>query len=285
MLAFLAENATPGVEVVDSRGYRRTIALEGCHGHFEVLPDEGNSGVAVRVQIADPRFLYRIIDRIRSTFDLNADWAAIAESLGTDPALASLIQAAPGLRVPGCWNGFELTMRAILGQGMTLKDATGLAALIVKSYGQRISNADVLTHLFPTPEILADANLAGLGLAKDISETIHALARAVCSGMIGFERAVDPDTFLTQLREIPGITSRTAQYVSMRALGNPDAFPIGDMGLLRSLGLKTSCDLEERAKAWRPWRSYASMYLYSLSGIGCSCQKQDTFQLSFKRGL
>jgi AraC family transcriptional regulator of adaptative response / DNA-3-methyladenine glycosylase II len=263
MLAFLAERATPGVEVVDLRGYRRTISLNGFHGYFEVSPDEGRDAVAVRVQIADPRSLYLIIERIRSMFDLNADWAAIAQSLGTDPALTSRIRAEPGLRVPGCWNGFELTIRAILGEKMTLKGATEVVGRIAKSYGQRISDADDLTHLFPTPEILADAKLAGLGLTEERAETIHALARAVCDGAISFERIVDSDAFLAQLREIPGVGCWTAQYVAMRALGEPDAFPTGDVGLLRALGLTTSCELEKRAEAWRPWRSYASMYLWS----------------------
>jgi len=262
MLAFLAKRATPGVEAVDLRGYRRTISFNGCHGYFEVSPDEEHDGVAVRVQIADPRSLYLIIERIRGMFDLNADWAAIAQSLGTDPALASRIRAQPGLRVPGCWSGFELTIRAILGKKMTVNGATALVGRIATSYGQRISDADDLTHLFPTPEILADAKLVGIGLDEERAETIHALARAVCDGAISFERIVDSGAFLAQLREIPGIGCWTAQYVAMRALGDPDALPAGDAGLLRALGLRTSRELEKRAEAWRPWRSYASMYLW-----------------------
>jgi AraC family transcriptional regulator of adaptative response / DNA-3-methyladenine glycosylase II len=262
MVAFLAEHATPGVEIVDPRGYRRTISLNGCDGYFEVSPCEGRDAVAVRVQIADPRSLYMIIERIRCMFDLNADWAVVAQILGTDPALRSRIRAEPGLRVPGCWNGFELTIRAILGQRMTPKSATALAGRIARTYGRPVSGADDLTHLFPTPEVLADANLAGLGLTADRAETIHALARAVGDGAISFERVVDSDAFLAQLREIPGIDRRTAHYVAMRALGEPDAFPTGDADLLRALGLRTSSELEKRAEAWRPWRSYASMYLW-----------------------
>lgn len=262
MLAFLAAHATPGVEAVDLQGYRRSISVNGCNGYFEVSLDEERDALAVRVQIADPRTLYLIVERIRSMFDLNADWAAIAQSLGTDPELTSRIGAEPGLRVPGCWNGFELTMRAILGQQMSVKDANSLAGKIVESFGQRISGVDNLTHLFPTPEILADARLAGLGLTKKQEETIHALARAVCNGQIRFERIVDSDAFLAQLCEILGIDRWTAQYVAMRALGDPDAFPTGDLVLLRALGLKTSQELEKRAEAWRPWRSYASMYLW-----------------------
>ena len=263
ILGFLAEHATPGVEVVDLRGYRRNISLNGCHGYFEVSPDSAHDAVAVRVQIADPRSLYLIVERIRGMFDLNADWAAVAKSLGRDPALTSRIRAEPGLRVPGCWSGFELTIRAILGQKMALKGAAALMGRMARSYGQRISDADGLTHLFPTPEILADANLADIGLREERAETIHALARAVCDGAISFDRVIDSDAFSAQLREIPGIGCWTAQYVAMRALREPDALPTGDAGLLRALGLRTQCELEKRAEAWRPWRSYASMYLWS----------------------
>ena len=263
MLAFLAARATPGVEAVDHNSYRRSIFLLGHHGYFEVSLDEGHDALAVRVQIANPQSLYLIIERIRRMFDLNADWAAVAQSFETDPELAARIGAEPGLRVPGCWDGFELTVRAILGQQITVKGATTLAGRIAQSYGQRISGAGNLTHLFPTPEILAHAKLAGLGLIKKRAETIRALARAVCNRQISFERIVDSDAFLTKLQEIPGIGAWTAQYVAMRALGETDAFPAGDLGLLRALSLRTSHELDKRAEAWRPWRSYASMYLWS----------------------
>jgi AraC family transcriptional regulator of adaptative response / DNA-3-methyladenine glycosylase II len=261
MLNFLAERITPGVEVVDQTGYRRTISVNSCHGYFEVSPDSANDAVDVRVNIADPRSLYLIVERIRGMFDLNADWATIAQSLGTDSVLGSLIRAEPGMRVPGCWNGFELAVRAILGQKMSLKSATALAGQIVKSYGQRISEVEGLTHLFPSPEIFADAKLTDVGLTEKRAETIRALARAVCDGAISFERIVESEAFLAQIREICGIDSATAQYIAMRALGNPDAFPTGDQSLVRALGLRTSGELQERAEAWRPWRSYASMYL------------------------
>jgi AraC family transcriptional regulator, regulatory protein of adaptative response / DNA-3-methyladenine glycosylase II len=265
MLAFLAARATPGVETVDIKSYRRSISLNGCHGYFEVSLDEGNDALSVHVQIADPHLLFAIIERIRSMFDLNADWAPIAQALSTDPKLGARICAEPGLRVPGCWNGFELAVRAILGQQITVKGATTLAGRIAKSFGQPFPGPAGLTHIFPTPEVLADADLSSVGLTEKRAETIRALARAVCNGQIRFDGINDSNAFLARLVEIPGIGSWTAQYVAMRTLGEPDAFPTGDVALLRASGLRTSRELEKRAEAWRPWRSYATMYLWSVA--------------------
>jgi AraC family transcriptional regulator, regulatory protein of adaptative response / DNA-3-methyladenine glycosylase II len=268
MLRFLAPRATPGVETVDSASYRRTISLNGSHGWMEVSLDARNDGLAVRVQFGDPRSLFLIIERIRSMFDLNADWAAIAQGLAGDAVLAWRMDANPGLRVPGCWNGFELAIRAILGQQITVKGATALAGRLAKTLGQPFSAPGGLTHLFPQPDVLADANLAGVGLTKARSETIRALARAVCEGRLRFDGIVDSQDFLAGMCEIPGIGKWTAQYVAMRALGEPDAFPSGDLGLLRALGLESPRELERRAETWRPWRAYAAMYLWSDCGAG-----------------
>ncbi|HLQ51083.1 MAG TPA: AlkA N-terminal domain-containing protein [Terriglobales bacterium] len=265
MLAFLAPRATPGIEVVDAGSYRRSIFLNGSGGYFELSRDESNDALMVRIQFADPCSLYLIIERIRAMFDLNADWEAIAESLRTDQVLAGRVESNPGLRVPGCWDGFELTTRAILGQQITVKGATALAGRMVRAFGQPFSAAGNLTHLFPRPEALADAELGSIGLPRARAETIRALARAVCDGLIRFEGVVEPKAFLTRLCEIPGIGEWTAQYVAMRALGEPDAFPSGDLGLLRSLTLDNSYELERRAEAWRPWRAYAAMYLWSMA--------------------
>ena len=263
MLAYLAERAIPGVEAVDTKSYRRTISVNGSPGSFEVSPDKDNDSVAVRVGIPDSRLLYHIVERIRGMFDLNADWAAISESLGADPALSSLIEEEPGIRVPGCWNGFELAIAAILAHKTSLKRSAELLGRITQAYGKRISDKEDLTHLFPQAEILADAKLTDVGLAGKRAETIRALARAVCEGAVSFERIVDSETFLGKFREIPGIDKSTAQYVAMRALGDPDSFPMADLDLLSTLRLKTSREMVERAETWRPWRSYASMYLWN----------------------
>ena len=267
MLSFLAARATPGVELVDQNSYRRSICLNGHQGHFEVSREDNDDlhSLIVRVQIADPRSLFSIVERVRAMFDLNADWAAIARSLGTDPQLAASLRAQPGLRVPGCWNGFELAIRAILGQQITVKGATNLAGRLAKSFGQPLAAANGLTHLFPTPEILADAKLTNVGLTEKRAQTVRALARAVSDGHLSFDRVIDSESFLKRLCEIPGIGEWTAQYVAMRALGEPDAFPTGDLGLLRALDLTSPRDLDQRVEPWRPWRAYACMYLWTFA--------------------
>ncbi|MGA7219006.1 MAG: AlkA N-terminal domain-containing protein [Candidatus Sulfotelmatobacter sp.] len=268
MLAFLAVRATPGVEFVEAGSYRRSISLNGNHGYFEVSLDETNHALAARVQFGDPRSLFFITERIRAMFDLNADWAAIVENLKNDRALAERISLDPGLRVPGCWNGFELTVRAILGQQVSVKGATTLAGRLAGAFGEPFCPAKGLAHLFPTPRVLAEANVAGIGLPRARGETIRALARAVCTGKINFESVADTDEFLMRLREVPGIGNWTAQYVAMRALGEPDAFPSSDLGLMRALRLSSVSELERRAEGWRPWRAYAAMHLWSMPGAG-----------------
>jgi 3-methyladenine DNA glycosylase/8-oxoguanine DNA glycosylase len=283
MLAFLAPRATPGVEVVELGCYRRSISVDGNHGYFEVSLDEGNDALVARVQFGNPRSLFSIVERIRAMFDLNADWAAIVEGLGTDPGLVDRLKAHPGLRVPGCWNGFELTTRAVLGQQISVKGATTLAGRIARTFGQPFHGVSGLTHLFPTPEILAKAWLAGIGLPRARAETIQALARAVCSGQIRFDGIVDSDDFLTRLCQIPGIGKWTAQYVAMRALGEPDAFPRGDLGLLHALKFESAGELEQRAEAWRPWRAYASMYLWNMASEYRACGSQAASSRTAKR--
>ncbi len=265
MLSFLDARAIPGVELVGQNCYRRSISMKGCAGYFEVSLDDVHHALAVRVQIADPRLLFAIIERVRAMFDLNADWSAIARTLRADSQLAARLRAQPGLRVPGCWNGFELAVRAILGQQVTVSGATTIAGRVAKSFGQPLAKANGLTHLFPAPQVLAEAKLTGVGLTEKRAQTIRALACAVSDGSISFDRIVDSESFLTRLCEIPGIGSWTAQYVAMRALGEPDAFPSGDLGLLRALDLRNPRDLEKRAEGWRPWRAYACMYLWSIS--------------------
>jgi AraC family transcriptional regulator, regulatory protein of adaptative response / DNA-3-methyladenine glycosylase II len=265
MLTFLKARAMPGVEVVEGGRYRRSIVLNGTGGYFEISPDDSGTSLVARIQFGDPRSLFFIVERIRAMFDLNADWMDIARTLTNDPDLAKRIQVVPGLRVPGSWDGFELATRAILGQQITVKGATTLAGRIVKLFGKPFSPSDGLTHLFPLPEALADADLTRAGLTKARAATICALARAVADHKIRFDGIMNSDVFLAELQKIPGIGAWTAQYIAMRALREPDAFPTGDIALVRALHLTNARELEQRAEMWRPWRAYAAMYLWNVN--------------------
>ena len=251
MLSFLAPRATPGIEIVEAGIYRRSISLGGAHGWFEVSLDEPNHSLALRVHFRDPRCLFLICERVRAMFDLNADWIAIVSALRCSPLLSTHLDAAPGLRMPGCWDGFELSIRAIIGQQISVKGATTLTGRLVREFGKysalRLA-AKRTDPRFPTPDVLADADLTRAGLTNARAATIRVLARAVCEQQISFVGVIDSVAFQTSLCEIPGIGKWTAQYVAMRALGDPDAFPSSDLGLLRASGLTTFAILRARPK-------------------------------------
>ncbi len=261
VLQFLAPRVALGVEFVDTCSYSRNFSVNGTAGHFSVSHEPEKNALAVRVQFTDPGSLFFIIERIRSMFDLNADWAIIAKTLCSDPALARLAEPEEGLRVPGCWSAFEMTTRAILQQYITVGRAAALTTQLVKTFGQPFSAAAKLTHPFPAPESLAaDLTNSRIPAAKAIM--ISAFARAVCEGRIKFEGMPDGDAFSRQLCEIPGIETTTAQYVAMRAWRDPDAFPAADPVLRRLAGARTARELERRSEDWRPWRAYAAHLLW-----------------------
>jgi AraC family transcriptional regulator, regulatory protein of adaptative response / DNA-3-methyladenine glycosylase II len=265
MLEFLAAHAIPRVEVVEDGCFRRTILLNENPGYFEVTRDASRNALNVRVQIGEPRLLFFIIERIRAMFDLDADWPTIERTLAADPVLAAHVHAHPGLRVPGCWNGFECAVRTILGQQMSCARANELADRMVSAFGSPYWPASGLTHLFPEPEILADADLAGIGLAAPQSEAIRALAHSVRDRQISFEQAADSSVLLARLSEIAGMDTSTIQWVVMRALREPDAFPSADRELARALALRSSTGFEHRSLLWRPWRAYAAVYLWTFA--------------------
>jgi AraC family transcriptional regulator, regulatory protein of adaptative response / DNA-3-methyladenine glycosylase II len=263
ILDFLAARAIPGVEIVEDGRYRRTVSLHGRDGYFEVSPAEGRDALLLRISFGDPQSLFFIVERVRAMFDLNADWSAIVKNLRGDPILHARVEADPGIRVPGCWDGFELAVRAILGQQITVKGATAIAGRMARHFGKAFCGPAGLTHIFPAPAVVANVPLANIGLTGARIETVRALARAVCSGKLNFGASHGSEAFLTRFCEISGIGKWTAQYVAMRALGEPDAFPSSDLGLLRATALGNPRELEIRAEAWRPWRAYAAMYLWS----------------------
>ncbi len=265
MLEFLAARAVPGIEAVEQASYRRSIEVNGVSGHFEVSQDAANSTLIVRLQFAEPRSLFFIIERIRALFDLNADCSAIMATLKADHALIGSVEAYPGLRVPGCWSGFELTVRAILEHQIALEESASWTAALVYAFGEPIDAEPRLTHLFPSPAALADANLKSIGLPSERAIAIRSLAQAVIQGEISFQAVVDIDRLLTRLRTLPGFDEWITQYVAMRAFGEPDALPASDLTLQRALQLSNAREIERRAEVWRPWRAYAVMYLWDPS--------------------
>lgn len=266
MLSFLRARATPGVELIDGNRYLRSFIVNNHPGKFEITHQEEQQSLVARVLFADPCALHGVIERIKTMFDLNADWMVIASHLRNDPVMASLMERCPGLRVPGCWDGFELGVRAIVGQQISVAAATSMMGKLVQHLGRPLENTNGATHLFPTAEAFATARDHQLRMPKKRADAIRALARAVCEGKIRFDKVINIEEFCQQLQTIPGIGNWTAQYIAMRALGEPDAFPSGDLGLLRRLGLRSAKELERRAEPWKPWRAYATMYLWECPG-------------------
>ncbi len=272
MLAFFRARAIPGVEAVEGDRYRRTIDLHGSHGVVEVTAMRRRNALAATIRFADVRALPTIIGRIRNLFDLGSDSAAINAQLAEDPALAPLIAARPGLRVPGAWDPFELAMRAVLGQQITVTAARKLAGALAATHGEPLSfGADgTLTTVFPRPERIAAADLA-LPMPRARIATLRGIAAALIADPKLFDGDGDLEAKLARLRALPGIGEWTAQYIAMRALREPDAFPAADIGLLRAMTDRngerpTPAALLARAEAWRPWRAYAAQHLWSSSG-------------------
>jgi AraC family transcriptional regulator of adaptative response / DNA-3-methyladenine glycosylase II len=271
ILAYLAARAMPGVEAVASGRYHRSIALGEGRGVVSVAP-AARDRLSITLRFPDLTALPTIIARLRRVFDLAADPAAIAQHLRSDPALARLVEARPGLRVPGAWDGFELAVRAILGQQITVTAATKLAGKLVRAFGEALPpglTADPgLTHVFPTPARLAAADIAALGMPAARARSLGALAAAVAADPRLFGPRQSLEAAVERLRALPGIGEWTAQYIAMRELREPDAFPAADIGLARAMAdgegtRPTPAALLARAERWRPWRAYAAVHLWS----------------------
>jgi AraC family transcriptional regulator of adaptative response / DNA-3-methyladenine glycosylase II len=281
LLEFLRGRATPGVEQVVGGSYLRTVVVDAQPGVIECRLDAAGDNLCLSLHgIATPG-IFNVVQRVREIFDLDAPSTDIESLLGKDARLGKLLRSSSGVRVPGAWDGFELTVRAILGQQVSVKAATTLAGRIAKRYGGAVdlpaslaARADELDLdcVFPTPQKLARARFNSIGLVKSRAETIRRVAGAVARGDISFDAAQDPGEFHSALTSIRGIGDWTAQYVAMRALKYPDAFPASDLGLLKAVQGDTrmsAAELRCRAESWRPWRAYAAMLLWgSLANSG-----------------
>jgi AraC family transcriptional regulator of adaptative response / DNA-3-methyladenine glycosylase II len=269
---FLAVRAVPGVERVDARGYARTIACGERHAFVCVAPLDAENALQLTVRGAPPAALLQIAGVARRVFDLAADPGRIDAELAKDHLVGPLVRLRPGLRIPGIWDPFECAVRAVLGQQVSVAAGRTFAARLVQRVGTPIhEGGEGLTHLFPTPAAIACADLATLGLTRARAATLQALAHAVLERRVDFRAA--PAELLQSLAALPGIGAWTAQYVLLRALGEPDALPSADLVLRRmagpAAGLLSGRQLDERSRDWQPWRGYAVMHLWrAASGAG-----------------
>ncbi|MFV0526235.1 MAG: DNA-3-methyladenine glycosylase 2 family protein [Acidimicrobiales bacterium] len=280
LLDFLAARAVPGVETVEDGTYFRSLRLPGGPAVVALTPGRaGTTGagrpvVGCRLHLTDPRDLTAAVERTRRLVDGDADPVAVDTELGADPALAPLVAATPGLRVPGHPDGAELALRAVVGQQVSVAAARGVLGRLTTDHGKPLPPPlrlhPAISHLFPTPDVVAGVPPDTLPMPRARGRALGALASTLASGQIRLDRGRDRAVTIEQLLSLPGIGPWTAGYIAMRALGDPDVFLPGDLVVRRSLGrldpgpdrTPTAREATGRDQRWRPWRSYAVMHLW-----------------------
>ena len=266
LLGFLGQRAIPGIELVESARYQRTVDLGRAQGWVSVEHHPTRAALVATVSASLLGELMVVAARLRRLFDLDARPTEIDGVLARDELLRPLVKATPGLRVPGAFDGFEMAVRAVLGQQVTVKGAGTLCGRLVSRFASPVKTpVGGLGRLFPSPGRLGAvtrAQLSAIGLPGSRARTVLELAEAVTKGL-SLERGVELETSLARLGALFGIGPWTTQYVAMRALGWPDAFPAGDLGVLRALRLDGPRAAQERSRAWSPWRAYATLHLWS----------------------
>ena len=284
ILRFFQERAIPEVEVVENGKYFRTVEIGGEAGSIEVSHEPRRHSICVRIRFPDVRAFAAIVARVRRQFDLGADIETIDTHLANDPILAPLIAKHPGLRAPGGWNGFELALRAVLGQQISVIAARRLAGKLVALHGKAVSETITghpsLSRVFPTAAQLAKADAIGLGMPAARLATLRAIAEASVADPNMFHPLGSVEESVKRLKRISGVGEWTAQYIALRAVREMDAFPATDIGLLRGAAAidrsvaKSSALLLSRAESWRPWRAYAAQHLWAVD----SAEPQDKRQ-------
>jgi AraC family transcriptional regulator of adaptative response / DNA-3-methyladenine glycosylase II len=276
VLQFLGQRAVPGLEELDGSTYRRSLRLP--HGHAVVSltavtgDDGGPSFVEGDLHLSDLRDLTTAVSRCRQLLDLDADPIAVFEAFRDDPLLGPLVAANPGRRVPGATDGFELAVRAVIGQQVSVSGARTVAGRLALAAGTLLpETVGAITHLFPTPEALMELAVrdpAAFSMPASRRRALVALADAVATGAVVIDPGADPTELRTSLIALPGIGPWTAEYVAMRALRDPDAFMPTDLGIRRAahaLGFPDDpAALTAVTERWRPWRSYAMAHLWSM---------------------
>ncbi|MCP5102446.1 MAG: DNA-3-methyladenine glycosylase 2 family protein [bacterium] len=260
LLNYLKARQTVGVEVIEDNAYSRSIAHGKNHGIIKITRPEKGFYLELTLQVEGTAGLMDIVRRVRRIFDLEADPMCIADHLLKDPGLSPIISALPGLRVPGGWDNFEIAVRTVIGQQISIRAANTVTARLVERCGTGVRDSFVpgITHLFPTPGEIASADLTGMGLTGKRAATLSVLASKAASGEIDFEGIGHVGGVKDGLMEIPGIGKWTVEYIGMRALREPDAFPGSDLVLKRKVR-----ELSFDPNIWRPWRAYAAMYLWN----------------------
>lgn len=280
LLGFLAPRATRGVEWVEDGCYARTLEIDARRGWALLTRSPRANALRARLSPELAPVLLQVVAKLRALFDLAADPARIDPQLGADPLLRERVRARPGLRVPGAFDGFELLARAILGQQVSVAAATTFAARLGERFGEPLATPHAaLTRTTPSAERIAAARvdaIAGIGLTRSRAECLRAAARASAEGALDLAPGADVDALREALLALPGVGPWTADYVLMRAVAWPDAFPEGDLGLRRAAGIDDAEELRARAEAWRPWRAYGALHLWTAPSPPKSLAKEKT---------
>ena len=272
VLAFLRQRALAGVEDVGEGHYARAIVLpDSSIGALRVSHAPGDTALTLALRNVPPHQLLHLVQRVRRMFDLDADPTTITDLFTRDALLAPCVGRHPGLRVPGGWDGFEIAVRAVLGQQVSVAAARTLAMRLVQRFGAMIDApaGTGSTQTFPSPLALAEADLADIGLTRARADTVRGVARALLDGRVDLRVDQTLDAFVERWTALPGIGAWTAHYIAMRGLNHPDAFCADDLILRRVAGQRgaplTASALARRAQAWRPWRAYAVIHLWRAS--------------------
>jgi AraC family transcriptional regulator of adaptative response / DNA-3-methyladenine glycosylase II len=269
LIGFLGERAIPGVESFDGVTFRRSLrAVDGTPAVLELTPSGVGDHVLLRIHADGAGDLPDVIAAARRLLDLDTDPIAIDRALASDRALRSLVRATPGIRLPGAVDGFEMAIRAVLGQQVSVRAARTFAGRIAEAAGTRLTNPiEDVTHLFPAPPQMIDADLRSVGLTGARAATVRRLAELVSAGRLDLSGATGARETVEELLAVPGIGRWTAAYIAMRVLRDPDAFPAEDLGVrlgFDALGLpSTPAAIRAHAERWRPWRAYAVMHLWN----------------------
>jgi AraC family transcriptional regulator of adaptative response / DNA-3-methyladenine glycosylase II len=266
LLGFLGQRTVVGVESLDGMTYARTLRLAG--GPAAIRMEVGDQTVAVRLWLSDPADVHSAVQRCRWLLDLDTDVAAAEAHLAKEPRMALSIAAHPGLRVPGHVDGFEVTVRAVVGQQISVAGARTILGRLVTSYGEDLPDnlVDVdhgLTRLFPRPERMGQVDPETLPMPRSRGRALVRLARAVTAGDVILDRGTDLAGTRRDLLALPGVGPWTADYIALRALGDPDVFMSSDLGVRHGLGRMGLTEAgPDLLAAWSPWRSYALMHVW-----------------------